>query len=653
MDKSLPLCPIAVVVVGHVDHGKSTLIGRLFHDAGVLPEGRFDQLTAAAERRGAAFEFANFTDGLQAERDQNVTIDTTQILFRSNGREILFIDAPGHREFIKNMVTGAAQADAALLVIDAVDGVSDQTRRHALLLTILGITRLIVVINKIDRIAESERQARFSALAAAATDVLGSLGLAPASIVPAAASLGWNVINRAAEIAWHQGATVVEALFDLAPARTRSHLPAPARTCSHLPAPDRTGSHLSAPARTCAVFSVQDVYRRDARRWLVGRLESGSLSPGDAVVVLPSGQPATVDLVEFGAADPQVRTPAFTIREPLFVARGDVLASPDAGLVVATTLHARIFWLGREPMTADRRYEMRLGTQHTDAEVVAITRVIDASALAERTDCSCVPAHDVADVELRLSRPLVVAPSLALAAGGRATALARLVIVDRLPQPDIVGGGIVLSTTPAMARAAAAATEARVSADERRVRQGHRGAVVWLTGLSGSGKSTLANGLERTLFDRGLQVTVLDGDRVRFGLNADLGFSQEDRRENIRRIAEVAKLFAESGVIAITSFISPYAADRERARDIVSTDASGAGLPFIEVFVEADLSVCEARDPKGLYRKARAGDIAEFTGISAPYEMPAHAELVIRTAECTPEEGVAQLAELVLGAVRS
>ena len=651
-----------MVVVGHVDHGKSTLIGRLFHDAGALPEGRFDQLTAAAERRGAAFEFANLTDGLQAERDQNVTIDTTQILFRSNGREILFIDAPGHREFIKNMVTGAAQADAALLVIDAVDGVSDQTRRHALLLTILGITRLIVVINKIDRIAESERQARFSALAAAATDVLGSLGLAPASIVPAAASLGWNVINRAAEIAWHQGATVVEALFDLAPARTSSHLPAPARTRSHqlapdrtrshLPAPDRTGSHLSAPARTCAVFSVQDVYRRDARRWLVGRLESGSLAPGDAVVVLPSGQTATVDLVEFGAADPHVRTPAFTIREPLFVARGDVLASPDAGLVVATTLHARIFWLGREPMTTDRRYEIRLGTQHTDAELVTIARVIDASELAERADRSCVPAHDVADVELRLSRPLVVAPSLALAAGGRASALARLVIVDRLPQPDIVGGGIVLPTTPAMARAAAAATEARVSADERRVRQGHRGAVVWLTGLSGSGKSTLANGLERTLFARGFQVTVLDGDRVRFGLNADLGFSQEDRRENIRRIAEVAKLFAESGVIAITSFISPYAADRERARDIVSTDASGAGLPFIEVFVEADLSVCEARDPKGLYRKARAGDIAEFTGISAPYEMPAHAELVIRTAECTPEEGVAQLAELVLGAVR-
>ncbi|MEI6246325.1 MAG: GTP-binding protein, partial [Acidobacteriota bacterium] len=263
-----------VVVVGHVDHGKSTLIGRLFHDAGVLPEGRFAQLTAAADRRGVAFEFANFTDGLQAERDQNVTIDTTQILFRWNGREILFIDAPGHREFIKNMVTGASQADAALLVIDAVDGVSDQTRRHALLLTILGISDLVVVINKIDTVAAADRQARFDALSVAVTDVLASLELTPRAIVPAAASLGWNVISRASDIAWHDGVTVIEALDELASAN-RSQGP-------------------SGP-RKAAVFSVQDVYRRDTLRWLVGRVESGTVSPGDAVIVLPSGHAATID----------------------------------------------------------------------------------------------------------------------------------------------------------------------------------------------------------------------------------------------------------------------------------------------------------------------------------------------------------------------
>lgn len=622
---ALPLWPFSkVVVVGHVDHGKSTLIGRLFHDAGVLPEGRFDQLTAAADRRGVAFEFANFTDGLQAERDQNVTIDTTQILFRWHGREILFIDAPGHREFIKNMVTGASQADAALLVIDAVDGVSDQTRRHALLLTILGISDLVVVINKIDTIAAAERQARFAELSAAVTAVLESLELTPTAIVPAAASLGWNVINRADDIAWHDGATVVEAIFDLAPART----------CSHLTAPDRTR----------AVFSVQDVYRRDTLRWLVGRTECGTLSPGDAVIVWPSGQAATIDRDQYvGPSFSSAVGGAFTIREPLFVSRGDVLASPDAGLVVATELHARIFWLGREPMVAGRRYEVRLGTQHADAEVVSIARVIDASALVERADRSRVPAHDVADVELRLSRPLVVDPSC------RVLPLSRLVIVDTLPSPDLVGGGVVLRSTPMAARTQSPTTSARVTMAERRQRQGHGGAVVWLTGLSGAGKSTLADGLERVLFDRGLQATVLDGDRVRFGLNADLGFSPEDRRENIRRIAEVAKLFAETGVIAITAFISPYAADRQRARDAAAT----AGIPFVEVFVDADVSVCEARDAKGLYRKARAGEIADFTGVSAPYEVPASPELVIRTADCSVDQGVAQLTEAVLGVVRT
>jgi bifunctional enzyme CysN/CysC len=608
-----------VVVVGHVDHGKSTLIGRLFHDAGALPEGRIAQLNSAAERRGMPFEFANLTDGLQAERDQNVTIDTTQVLFRWQGQEVLFIDAPGHREFIKNMITGAARADAALLVIEAVDGVSDQTRRHALLLTILGVSHVIVIVNKLDLVDAGDRQRRFDAVAAAATDMLHSLHIAPAAIVPASASLGWNVANRADELGWFAGPTLAEAVFAL-----------------------RTALGSSTIAAQPAVFSVQDVYRRDARRWLVGRLESGTLAPGDPVVVNPSGQAATIDLnryVQQGFDSPEGT--ALTIREPLFVSRGDVLSSPDAPLIVANVLDARIFWLGRTPMSPERRYEVRLGTQRADATVTAIRRVVNASELTERADRSDVPAHDVADIELTLSRPLTVDPL------GHARALARLVIVDALPSPDIVGGGVVLPTTAPMARAAAPASSERLTMAERHRRLGHRGAVVWLTGLSGAGKSTLANGLERALFARGIQSVVLDGDRMRFGLNADLDFSPEQRHENIRRVAEVAKLFAEIGVIAITAFISPYATDRRLARDIVSRAASG--IPFIEVFVDTDLAVCEGRDVKGLYRKARAGEIADFTGVSAPYDVPAAADVVIRTADCSPGEGVAQLMESVLG----
>jgi len=311
--------------------------------------------------------------------------------------------------------------------------------------------------------------------------------------------------------------------------------------------------------------------------------------------------------------------------------------------VVSNTLHARIFWLGREPLTMNRRYEIRLGTQHTEAEVASIARVIDASLLIDRDDRSRVPANDVADVEWRLTRPLVVDPS------GEARALSRLVVVDRQPAPDIVGGGVVFRATPLDARAPMLPTAARVTAEERHARLGHRGAVVWLTGLSGAGKSTLADGLERALFERGCQATVLDGDRVRFGLNAGLGFSPQDRRENIRRVAEAAKLFAEHGTIAITAFISPSAADRHHAREIIS---GSTALPFIEVFVDADLSVCESRDPKGLYRKARAGEIAEFTGVSAPYDVPDSPDVVIRTSEDRPEACVARLMETVLAAVQ-
>jgi bifunctional enzyme CysN/CysC len=616
-----------VVVVGHVDHGKSTLIGRMFHDAGAMAQGKHAQLTAAAERRGVAFEFANLTDGLQQERAQNVTIDTTQILLRAGGREILFIDAPGHREFIKNMVTGAAQADAAILVVDVTEGVSDQTRRHALLLTLLGITQIIVVINKMDRLASGDLRSgdlrspevRFGDLRSSIKHLLGSVGLEPAAIVPAAASLGWNVVNRAEELAWFPGPTVLEALERFGEPRNQE--------------PRNPGTP---EPRNPFIYSVQDVYRRDARRVLVGRTESGSCSAGLPILVLPSGFPATVEPYERQSS-------SFVIREPLFLSRGDVLASPNSGLVVTTSIRARIFWLGRLPMTHDRRYQVRLGTQRAESELASITRVVDASALAERSDLSCVPPHDVAEVELRLFRPLVVDPSM------RVRALARLVIVDHAAGGDIVGGGLVMEAVPvaAPARSSASASVA-VTMAERRARSGHRGMVVWLTGLSGSGKSTLAEGLERVLFDRGLQVAVLDGDSVRFGLNADLGFSPEDRRENIRRVAEVARLFAERGVIVITAFISPSAEDRQRARAIVAGRDVSTTVDFLEVFVDADLAVCEGRDPKGLYRKARAGEISDFTGVSAPYDIPVDADLVIRTAECTLADGVAALvAEVV------
>lgn len=614
-----------IAVIGHVDHGKSTLIGRLFHDLDKMPDGRMAQLKAVAARRGVAFEFANLTDGLQAERDQNITIDTTQVRLRHNGRELIFIDAPGHREFIRNMVTGASRADAALMVVDANDGVSEQTRRHALLLTLLGVTEVVVVINKFDACREAET--RFAQVASELSVVLASIGIHPAAVLPAAAAPGWNVVQPAEQLAWFTGPTVIAALLDLTP----------------------RGSNVT----DRVAFVVQDVYRRHAQRVLVGRLESGRIRNGDAVDVLPSGTRATVDI--FGDdADGSIEAgdvAAITVREPLFVSRGDVLSSPAHPLAVVSILHARVFWLGRTPMRLNGRYDIRIGTQRTDAELTGILRVIDASALVERESRTEVPAHDVADVELKLTHPLVVDTT------AEVLPLARFVVVDRAPSPDIVGGGVVLASTPAATRGPAPVRPTRVQAEERMQRAGHRGAVVWLTGLSGAGKSTLAESLERVLFDRGMQVVVLDGDHLRFGLNADLGFAPGDRRENIRRAAEVAKLFAATGAVVVTAFISPYRADRDRARAIVESRTGGASTspptPFIEVFVDAELATCEARDPKGLYRRARAGEIAEFTGVSAPYESPIHAELTIKTGECSVEAAVAVLLDTVLRAVKA
>ena len=609
-----------IVLVGHVDHGKSTLIGRWIHDAGRLPDGRLAQLRAAAERRGGTFEFANLTDGLQAERDQNVTIDTTQVRLDWRGRSLVFIDAPGHREFIRNMVTGAAQADAAVLVVDATEGASAQTRRHALLLTLLGIRQVLVVVNKLDAIAPDDRARVFGEAHATVTAILAAAGVSPTATLPCSARHGWNVVDRASELSWFEGPTVADAVLSL---------------------PERVEDDRSEPA----VFSVQDVYRRGAERVIVGRSECGDIGTGVAVTVLPSGTPATAD--RWSESDPALAVAgpctALTVREPLFVSRGDVLAAPGAGLIVAASVTTRVFWLGSQPLAVGSRYDVRLGTQHTEAEVVSIGRVIDASALVERTDTHLVPTHDVADVVLRLARPLVVDPS------ARARALSRLVVVERAPVTDLAGGGVIVDAVPAARSVATTDGATPVSHAERVHRAGHRGAVVWLTGLSGAGKSTLAEGLERALFDRGMHTVVLDGDRVRFGLNADLGFSADDRRENIRRIAEVAKLFAEAGTIAITAFISPYAADRARARAI----AAHADVPFLEVFVNAPLAVCEARDPKGLYRKARAGEIAEFTGVSAPYEAPTSADVVVETGELGVEDSVRRLVEHVMKATRT
>ena len=615
--------PVKIVIAGHVDHGKSTLIGRLVHDTGSLPDGKLEQLRQVAERRGVPFEWANLMDALQAERDQNITIDTAQIWFRTAQRPYVLIDAPGHREFIKNMVTGAAAADAALLVIDAAEGVQEQSRRHGYLLALLGIRQLAVLVNKMDLHGYSE--AAFVRVVTEYQAFLDAVGLSQAAFVPISARHGDNVASVSASMPWWTGGTVVDAVDRF----------------------QASAADTALPLR----FAVQDVYRFDDRRLLAGRVESGTLNTGDRLLFCPDGKTSTVKSIERWSTAPSDtaeagESVAITLTEQVFVERGSIAAPEASPPYQLPRFKARLLWLGRAPLVRHRGYRLKLMTQEADCEIDEVLHVVDASSLQAVPfgDTEGVRRYDVADVWIKTRRPIAFDAFTQVPAAGR------FVLVDGF---EVSGGGVVLDanyprrTSDALHRGANIFwTEGKVSAAQREQRSGHPGVVVWLTGLPASGKSTLAVELERALFNLGRHVYVLDGDNVRHGLCADLGFSAADRSENIRRVGEVARLFADAGHIVLTAFISPLRADREIVRRILPQGR------FIEVFVNAPLAVCEERDPKGLYAKARAGQIADFTGISAPYETPASPEVEVHTDRTSIDEAVAQILDYLSAAFR-
>ena len=614
---------LKVVVAGHVDHGKSTLIGRLMHDTGSLPEGTLERLRRAAERRGIPFEWANLMDALQVERDQNITIDTAQIWFRTARRQYVLIDAPGHREFIKNMVTGAAAADAALVVIDAAEGVQEQSRRHGYLLALLGIRQVAVLVNKMDLVEYSEDV--FRRISAAFQRFLDAIGLPAAMFVPVSARHGDNIATSSTSMPWWRGGNVVEALDGFAAS-----------------APD-----TALPLR----FAVQDVYRFDERRLLAGRVEAGTLNAGDHLLFCPDGKTSTVKSIErwnVAVSDSAEagESVAITLTEQIFVERGSIAALEPSPPYQLTRFKGRLLWLGREPLRRHRTYRLKLLTQELDCDVEEVLRVVNASSLEALafSDEEGVQRYDVADVWLRTRRPV------AFDAFSEVPAAGRFVLVDSF---EVSGGGIVLDatyprrTSDALHRGANIYwTEGKVTSAQRETRNVHPGMVVWLTGLPASGKSTLAMELERALFNLGRHVYVLDGDNLRHGLCADLGFSASERSENIRRVGEVAKLFADAGQIVLTAFISPLRTDRELVRTILP-----AGR-FVEVFVNAPVQVCEQRDPKGLYAKARSGEIADFTGISAPYEPPTAPEIELHTDRQTIDECVSLVLDYLSAAFR-
>ncbi len=649
---------LKIVVVGHVDHGKSTLIGRIFFDTDALPEGKVAQIQKACELEGMPFEFAFLLDALLEEQEQNITIDTTRIPFRTAKRGYEIIDAPGHKEFLKNMITGAASADAAVLLIAASEGVREQSRRHGYLLKLLGVKQVVVAVNKMDLVGYDE--ATFERVKAEYTAFLTQIGLTAERFVPISAREGDNIARRADDkMPWYSGDTILDTLDGFA-------------------APTNLDDQ---PLR----FVVQDVYRFDSRRLIVGRIETGKLAIGDSITFQPGNRTARIATFErwhgpdrdFAVASESITV---TLDEQLFLERGHVgvsdqwavnsgqksgtlttdhssLSTTHYPLNTARRFTASLFWMGGANLSVGEPVRLKLATQETTARIAAISRVLDSSTLESvEGGRNYIAKNDVAEVTIETDKPV------AFDLHDHVPTLGRFVLVH---ERRVAGGGIVTSvvseqwsvdredapgrtlTTDHLPLSTNATnivwSDTQVSAEERAAKTGHKGAIFWMTGLSGSGKSTIASTVNRALFAQGYQATVLDGDNLRHGLCTDLGFSEADRTENTRRAAHVARLFAENGFVVLTAFISPTRADRQAAREI----AEAGNIPFVEIYAQASLEACEGRDPKGLYKRARAGEIPQFTGIDAPYETPESPDVTLSTETQTIEQAAETLLRVV------
>ena len=607
---------LSVVIVGHVDHGKSTLIGRLLYDTDSLPEGKREEIEAVCKRRGAAFEWSFVLDAFQAERDQAVTIDSTQIRFSTTMRDYVIIDAPGHREFLKNMISGAAQADAAILVVDATEGVREQTRRHAYMLKLLGMQQVGVAVNKMDKAGYDPET--FDAVSKEAVAYLKSIGLQASHIVPLSAREGDMMASRGESMGWYKGKTLTEVL-------------------------DSFGISSPPVARPLR-FPIQDVYRFDEQRILAGRIETGILRKGDTLFFSPTNEKAVVTSIEsWPDTGEKVEAKAgesvgITLDERIFVERGHIASHEKSLPQLSNVFRANIFWLAHEPLKVGNSYKVRYGTSEARVTVQSIDRLIDTQDLEQNDKPGEVPRNAVAEITLRARDLLPVDPY------EDNNRLGRIVLYDGY---DIAGGGTVSMDGYPDQRARGAPKSKNITEvsylitpEMRAQRYGHQGGVFWFTGLSGAGKSTLSVAVEKELFERSYNTYVLDGDNVRHGLCADLGFSPEDRTENIRRVGEIAALQAHAGLVVLTAFISPYRADRDRAR-------TAAPDKFHEIYISADLKTCEERDPKGLYKKARGGQIKDFTGIDSPYEPPENPDLVVDTAHNDIDTCVRQIVDYI------
>jgi bifunctional enzyme CysN/CysC len=592
---------------GSVDDGKSTLIGRLLYDTRLLMDDQMEQLRHDSARHGSAgdgLDFALLVDGLEAERQQGITIDVAYRFFATARRRFIVADTPGHEQYTRNMATGASAAELAVLLVDARKGILTQTRRHAFIAGLMGIRRLVLAVNKIDLVEFD--QAVFDGIVADFMTAAEGQGFLSVQAIPLSARDGDNVIGRSARTPWYAGPSLL----------------------AHLETVEVDDAQVAGPFR----LPVQWVNRPDLDfRGYAGTIAGGRVRPGDRVVAQPSGRHAVVRRVVTMDGDlAEARAGAavtLVLDREIDLARGDVLADPAAPAGVSAGLLAHVVWLVDEPLRPGRGCLVKLGTRLVGATAAAIRARVDVDT-RDRAPAEALGLNDIGVVEWALQAPVV------FDAYAESRALGGFIVIDRQTNATI-GVGMVIEALAPGRDVVWQALDVDRAARSRLKDQG--AGVVWFTGLSGSGKSTIANLVERRLHALGHHTYTLDGDRLRHGMNADLGFAAADRAENVRRIGEMAALFVDAGLIVLVSAISPYRAGRERAR------AAAGAERFLEVFVDAPLEACRARDPKGLYRRVDAGLIQGFTGVDDPYEAPEAADLVLKTESLSPEAAAEQV----------
>lgn len=594
------------ITCGSVDDGKSTLIGRMLWESKQLFEDQLATLTQESKKfgtQGDEIDYALLVDGLAAEREQGITIDVAYRFFATDKRKFIVADTPGHEQYTRNMITGASTADIAVILVDASQGVLTQTRRHAYLVSLIGIRHIVLAVNKMDKVYYDA--SLFDGIRETFNTFAKDLGFQSITAIPVSALKGDNIIARSPHTNWYAGPTLMGYLESVDFQQTLS---------------DKL------------IFPVQWVNRPNSNfRGFAGTLEAGSVSVGDAIRVTASGQTAHINEIVTmdGKLDTATQGQAVTLvlDKEIDASRGDIMTLAQTPLEMTDQFEATLVWMNEEEGLMGRNYELKLATQWASASITTIKHKINVNTMAQEA-ARQLAMNDISLCNISLGKPIVCDTY------AQSKIMGGFVLVDKLSHATVAVGMISHSLRRAKNVHKQALTIGRT---EREHLNSHKGQVIWFTGLSGSGKSTIANALEVALHGQGYRTYILDGDNIRGGLNKDLGFTDADRVENIRRIAEVAKLMMDAGLVVMTAFISPFRREREMARDLIGAEN------FVEIYVDTPLEVCEARDVKGLYKKARAGQLPNFSGISSAYEPPVSPDMTVGSKTMSMTDTVASI----------